>query len=158
MRINALRKELAALLAEVPANRPPALRRSLDEQWIYATDLPAARGEAGCADFFRKLEKAGWEYTEDSGWILMRKAAKEPPEGWYEGAFGPEAGCCLSLLERHAKAAEGSPEEAQRALIRAGEEGDKAYEAVCAKLHRDWADRLRRKEPLPVLSPRYFGK
>ena len=46
---------------------------------------------------------------------------------------------------------------AQRALIKAGEEGGKAYENACQKLHREWAERLRRKEPLPALSLRYFS-
>ena len=40
MRINALRKELAALLDDSGARRKPALRRSLREDWLYATDYP----------------------------------------------------------------------------------------------------------------------
>ena len=84
--------------------------------------------------------------------------AGEPPEDWYEGNFGPEAACCLSLLERHAGTACGAPEAVQRTLIKAGEEGGKAYETACAELHREWAERLRRGEPLPAVSRRYFGE
>ena len=158
MRINALRKELAALLDDSGARRKPALRRSLREDWLYATDYPVLCS-GGMPDTLRdRLEAAGWEMVLDGEWLQLRKPAAEPPENWYEGSFGPEAACCLSLLERHAGTACGAPEAVQRALIKAGEEGGKAYETACAELHREWAERLRHGEPLPAVSRRYFGE
>ena len=109
MRINALRKELAEALAGEPG-RKPALRRSLKDEWLYATDLPVIHGGRVPEKTAARLTEAGWEYTAEGGWLQMRKAAEEPPEGWHEGGFGPEAGCCLSLLERHAGKADAAPE------------------------------------------------
>ena len=158
MRINGLRKELSALLALSGAQRKPALRRSLREDWLYATDLPGLCSGDIPEELRERLDAAGWENFLDGDWLQLRKPAADPPEDWYEGAFGPEAACCLSLLKRHAGSAGGNPETAQRALIKAGEEGGEAYEAACAGLHRKWAERLRRGEPLPALSRRYFGE
>ena len=153
---NALRQELNGLLAGIAAARPPALRRSLSDEWLYAADLPAVCGGEETAELLKRAEALGWEHAAENGWILFRKEAKEPPEGWYDGGFGPEAACCLSLLERHPDGCgEGAPA-AQRALIKAGEEGGKAYEAVCRRLHREWAERLRKGLALPGLSPAYF--
>ena len=77
-------------------------------------------------------------------------------EGWYEGPFGPEADCCLSLLVRHPASAGEPSDKAQRMLIKAGEEGEKAYEGACAALHREWAERLRKGDSMPDISQRYF--
>ena len=106
----------------------------------------------------RKLNAAGWECKEEHGWILLRKNVTDPPEGWYDGSFGPEAGCCASLLKRHAGNEGQGADTAQRALIKAGEKGEKAYETACRALHQEWAVRLRQGEALPVLSYRYFEK
>ena len=157
MQINALRRELTVLLSGVPLSRPAALRRSGHEEWLYATDLPALCDGKVKESLMQRLREAGWEYGEEPGWILLRKTAEEPPEGWYGGLFGPEAACCLSLLKRHVQDTGSDPEAVQRLLIKAGEEGEGFYEAACARLHRDWAARLRRKEPLPAVSRRYFG-
>ena len=43
--VNALRKELQILMQTKRTSRPPVLRRSLVEEWLYATDFPAAGGE-----------------------------------------------------------------------------------------------------------------
>ena len=102
MRINALRKELAALLDNSGAQRKPALRRSLREDWLYATDYPALCSGSMPETVMEQLKTAGWETAPDGDWLQLRKPAGEPPEDWYEGSFGPEAACCLSLLERHA--------------------------------------------------------
>ena len=153
---NALRMELAALLAAPEGYRNPALRRSLRAEWLYAADLLALYGGNIPAELLRCLAEAGWESAPDGGWLQLRKPAPEPPAGWYGGPFGPEAACCLSLLKRHLPC-DGDPEPAQRTLIKAGEEGPAAYEAACAALHREWADRLRKGEPLPEISLRYFG-
>ena len=69
-----------------------------------------------------------------------------------------ESALRMSLLKRHAQDAVSDPEAVQRLLIKAGEEGEGFYEAACARLHREWAARLRRKEPLPAVSRRYFGE
>ena len=158
MRINALRQELAAMLSALPACRAPALRRSIREEWIYATDLPMILSGREAELLRKKLTAAGWEYTEESGWLLLRKPAEEPPEDWYEGAFGPEAACCASLLRRHPAEPEADPQAIQRMLIKAGEEGTKAYEEACAKLHEAWAARLREGYALPAISRKYFGQ
>lgn len=153
---NALRRELAALLAAPEGSRQPALRRSRLAGWLYATDLPVLYGGAVPDSMAESLKAAGWETDTENGWMQLRKPAPEPPDGWFNGPFGPEAACCLSLLARHNPGA-GDPEPAARSLIKAGEEGPDAYEAACAALHRDWAERLRQGEPLPAVSRRYFG-
>ncbi len=156
MRMNALRKELQELIRIPQTTRPPVLRRSLQEDWLYSTDLPSVSDSENLTLFLEAIRNKGWEYTEEKGWILTRKPAEEPPEGWYDGLLGPEAACCLSLLERHEKQATDEPEAIQRTLIKAGEEGEKKYEEVCAGIHRNWAERLRRGEPLPEINRAYF--
>ena len=156
MRTNALRKELQDLMQIPQTARKPVLRRSLSEDWLYSTDLPAVCDQENLSLFLEKIGNAGWEYTEEKGWILMKKPAVEPPEGWYDGLFGPEAGCCLSLLDRHEKQASDEAEAIQRMLIKAGEEGERQYEASCAGIHKNWAERLRKGEPLPGINRAYF--
>ena len=158
MQRNILRKELAILLRAPDEERPPALRRSRQEAWLYATDLPAVCPEGSRRIILEKLSAAGWEYIVEQDWLLMKKESPEPPAGWYEGSFGPEAGCCLSLLKRHAGRTDGKPDEEQRMLIKAGEEGEKAYESACAAIHRKWAELLRTGRPLPALDPGYLQK
>ena len=93
---NALRKEAAALLAEVSARRPPALRRSWREDWLYATDLPMAADQEAVASFLRAVRRAGWRAQREENWIQLSKVPPEPPEGGFAGPFGPEADCCRS--------------------------------------------------------------
>ena len=156
MRTNALRKELQELMQIPQTTRKPVLRRSRPDDWLYSTDLPDVCDRETLGLFLETIGNAGWEYTEEKGWILMRKQAGEPPEGWYDGLFGPEAGCCLSLLDRHKNQASDETEAIQRMLIKAGEEGEKQYEAACAGLHRNWAERLREGKPLPCINRAYF--
>ena len=156
MRKNALRKELQELMQIPQTTRQPVLRRSLPEDWLYSTDLPCVSDKENLSLFLQAIRNAGWEYTEEKGWILMRKPAAEPPEGWYDGSFGPEPACCLSLLDRHEKQTTEEAETVQRVLIKAGEEGEKKYEAACACIHRNWAERLRRGELLPAINRIYF--
>lgn len=157
MRVNALRKELQTLMQMTRSTRPPVLRRSLREEWLYATDLPGVCNREEKDLFLGRLMETGWEYTEEGQWLLMRKPAEEPPEDWYQGPAGTEAACCLSLLKRHPDRMTDAPEAAQRLLIKAGEEGAKHYEAACEALHRDWAARLRQGEALPALNLSYFS-
>lgn len=157
MRHNALRTELAALLADTGTLRPPALRRSLREEWLYAADLPALLDEPALQEAIRRLESAGWAAEQDGNWLLLRKDAAVPPENWYDGPFGPEAACCASLLERHPERTDDGGA-AARLLILAAETSGTAYEAACKRLHREWAVRLRKGEKLPAVSLRYFGR
>ena len=156
MKINALREELNRLLSPEDGGRRPAVRRSLREDWIYATDLPAFTGAERLEAGLERLRAAGWECLAENGWIQLRKTVNEPPEGWTDGQPGPEAECCRSLLERHPERVKEPDQRIEYALIRAGEEGPAACETVCRQLHRDWAERLRKKEKLPEISLLYF--
>ena len=156
MRINALREEITALFRTLSPPRPPALRRSLRTEWLYAADLPQLYGRDRLQEVMIRIMEAGWEIREEEGWLQIRKPAPEPPEGWFEGPFGPEADCCVSLLHRHPGKADA--EMVQRLLIKAGEEGPDAYEAACSELHREWAELLRKHQELPSVSRRYFGE
>ena len=158
MRINALRKELKASLTVLPLRRAPVIRRSFHEDWLYATDLPVLCPAREREAVLQTLSCAGWEYKQEGDWIQLRKPSEQPPEGWYGGPFGTEAACCLSLLERHATKTDGTAEAVQRILIKAAEEGDKAYNSACAEIHRNWAERLRKKEPLPAVHRCYFSR
>jgi len=154
--MNALRKELNSLLVQEGEGRKPAIRRSLSEEWIYATDLPAYATEEQMKTARKQLEDAGWENLAEGGWLQLRKAADKPPVGWFDGPFGPEAECCRSLLNRHPERRTEGNRKIGYALIRAGEEGAAAYETICRRLHHDWAERLRKRQKLPDISPSYF--
>ena len=157
MRINALRQELSETIGKAAAKRPPALRRSLEEDWLYATDLPGLCPEAELEKTVRELTENGWESRRDGGWLQLRKPCPVPPEGWYGERFGPEAACCLTLLQRHPERLTAPAGAAAYLLIKAGEEGAAAYEQCCEKLHGMLAERLRQGTAFPDLSPRYFG-
>ena len=152
MKNNALRKELICLLGTEDGRKRPAIRRSLREEWLYAVYL---HGTAA-GDLSGKLREAGWESLADGDWLQLRKAADEPPEGWLEGPFGPEAKCCASLLNRHAGDRGPDGKKEKRMLLKAGEEGAAAYQRACGQIHREWAAALRRREMLPEISTDYF--
>lgn len=152
--MNAWRKELSGLLARAGTARPAALRRSLREEFLYATDLPVIDGQAAAA-FAAEAEKAGWTVGEDGGWMQLDRTAGGRPEGAYGGPFGPEAGCCASLLERHPERGT-ADRAAEHRLVKAGEEGFAAYEKACGEIHREWAARLRKGQLLPDLSELFF--
>lgn len=156
MKINALREELNSLFAPENSRRKPAVRRSLRAEWIYAADLPeiitGEQLEIAC----RKLQEAGWETFAEGSWLQLRKGVKEPPEGWLDWMTGPEAECCRSLLKRHPEHQQENDQRIEYALIKAGEEGPKAYESVCRSLHHDWAERLRKKQKLPDVNIMFF--
>ena len=156
MKINALRRELNTLIIPDHAGRKPAIRRSLREEWLYATDLPAIVCEERLEAVRSLLSESGWESMTDGGWMQIRKTVTEPPEDWYDGSFGPEAGCCRSLIERHPERTEEPGQRIEYLLIRAGEEGEMAYEAACRQLHGEWAERLREKQKLPEVSVLFF--
>ena len=156
--MNALRTELNRIVSDVPVTRRAAIRRSLEEEWLYATDLPVLCSVEKLEEIQNRLSEAGWEHMILNGWMQMRKASQEPPEGWFCGPFGPEAACCLSILERHESCESTIPYREETILIRAGEEGAEAYEAACARLHREWAEKLRLGQALPAISIRYFRR
>ena len=158
MRMNALRTELNSIISDVPVTRRAAIRRSLEEEWLYATDLPVLCSMEKLEEVQTGLSEAGWEHMIVNGWLQTRKASQEPPEGWFRGPFGTEAACCLSLLQRNVSCSNVIPYREETILIRAGEEGAEAYEAACAMLHREWAEKLRMGKPLPSISTRYFGR
>ena len=171
--MNEWKQALKGLLGEEKTPRQPVLRRSRRPDWLYTTDLPGLISEEALQSFRIRAEAAGWWTEVQAGWLEFTRKVSSPPAGWFEGARPEEAGCCASLLRRHS----GLPAENrdrnrqatpriqadQRdgnreaiALMKAGEEGTRAYEKLCAALHRDWAARLRRGERLPALDPAFF--
>ena len=155
--MNALRRELSAILSLGEVRRAPALRRSLREDWLYSTDLPGLCSDEIPDCILAGLINAGWEYRIDGEWMQLRKASKEPPEAWFSGPYGPEAACCLSILRRHPERASGKEYSIAFQLIKAGEEGREAYEKACMKLHGVFSERLRQGAGLPDIGLRYFG-
>ena len=162
--MNRLREELDRILRECPAQRPPALRRSLSEDWLYAADLPRAAGEETVQTFLERVRAAGWRAELREGWIELDRRVTAPPAGWHPGDSGPETACCLSLLKRDRPArGNESPEEAEKAaaraerlLLKAGEAGGNTWEEACGRLHREWAVRLREGKEIPPVNPRFF--
>ncbi len=158
---NAWRRELRGVLAAEEYLRPPALRRSLLADYLYAVDLPTVATEEQVLRFQRRAEALGWECALRKGWLQLRRPVYAPPAGWFEGPFGEEAACCRSLRGCHSKREDGgdtlSEPGAAYALIKAGEEGPEACERVFGALHRDWAVRLRRGVPLPELHAAFWG-
>ena len=160
--MNEFRRTLRLALDQLGGVRPAALRRSRTEDSLYATDLPQLTDEATWRQFLSGLEKKGWQGRTAQGWLLLGFPAQEPPEGGFAGPFGPEAACCLSLLDRHD--ADRVPEEPDEEtvnlryrLIKAGEEGPEAYERLCGAIHGEWAARLRQHRALPLISRTFFG-
>ena len=141
-----LRRDVQAMLACVAVRRKPALRRSDAPEALLATDLPLAAEEAAVEAFTALAEAAGWTVTRRGDWLLMDHPV-DAPDCPVPAELPGEAGCCLSLLLRHGGG--DAPEEDIRALVKARDAGSTALERLCAAWHRDWAARLRRREPLP---------
>ena len=159
--MNELRTELKELLDTARSVRPPALRRSLRDDALYATDLPAAAEAETVEAFLRAAGNVGWTARQEAGWIELDKAVRRQPAGGFRGPYGPEAACLLHLLRRHRPAvpspeAEEAAAAAARRLIKAGEAGPEAYEKACAQLHTEWAVRLRTGVLLPDLDDSFF--
>ena len=141
-----------------PLKRQPAIRRSLEDEWLYAADLPEVCEGDQLDRLLAGTAEAGWASRRGERWIQFGKTAYMPPGNWFSGAFGSEAACCGSLLARHPARDKEGAEAIRYRLIKAGEEGEKAYEEACAALHREWAGRLRKGRSLPDLDLRYFGR
>ncbi len=159
--MNKLRAELREILDAAACRRPPALRRSLRPDAIYATDFPQIAEENAIRDLVRQAEAAGWTVALHEGWLHFAKKVTAPPEELSGMSFGKEAACCASLLERHADTGDdaGFRTDGDRicfCLIKAAEEGPASYEQVCRELHREWAERLRMGKKIPSLSERWF--
>ncbi len=151
--MNKLRRELNELLADTYSIRPATLRRSLREDFLYATDLPQTADSEAVFSFICKAEAAGWRTADADGWIQLDKCPAEPPEP--PALPGPEARCCAALLRQHPEGRRNSSRE-KRILIKAAEKGSGARERACAALHREWAENLRKHEGLPDLSEKWF--
>ncbi len=156
--MNQLRHEIRELLDRVPAERPPALRRSRQPDALYSTDLPMAASAESAAVFLSEAEKAGWSARASGGWIELDRPVPRPPEGGFSGPFGPEAACCLSLLRRHGQRIPDPERRTERMLVKAGEEGSDAYERACKTIHAEWAVLLRKGRMIPDMDPGFFGE
>lgn len=141
--LRALRAQVQQALAEAPARRKPALRRSDDPGALLATDLPLAADAAAVEAFVQRMTAQGWRIREEKSWLLL-DADVPAPEFSPVQAQG-ELGCCLSLLSRHGGS--GAPKEDIRAIVKAAEAG--TLERLCLRLHREWAALLRLHQPLP---------
>ena len=141
---NAWRQELQALLAGIAAYRKPALRRSLSDNYLYATDLPLCAEPEACDSFLKRAAAIGWEKQLNGSWINLRKVLLLFPAGWWDSLpAGGEASCLRELTSRHPELV---PTAAQAiCLIKAAEEGPAALEEACRTVHVDYARRLREK-------------
>lgn len=144
--VNPWRPELQELFP-ASAQRRPALRRSLDPDWLFAADLPACADSGECGLFLRRAGEAGWEALPGGAWIQLRRPEGTVPEGWFPACPQGEAACLRSLLLRHPGSAPSLRE--TNALLKAREQGPAAWERECRILHEDFASRLRLHLPLP---------
>ena len=156
--MNPYREELRSMLACLETQRPAVLRRSRSEQWMYATDLPLIATGDALESFSRQARQAGWTTGTDGGWLQLDRPVREPLPGVIpkEWKSCPEAACCRSLLERHREHLTVSDGQAERMLIKAGEEGPDAYEEACRKLHSRWAEALRTHHGIPDVHMSFF--
>lgn len=147
--VNPWRQELREIMEKIPCSRPPALRRSRKEAYLFASDLPACVSAEACLLFLSQAKNAGWEAEQESGWLNLRKAGICRPAGWFPEGLGGEAACLRALACRHTGKGEASREAIR--LMKAREEGPQAWESACRTLHQEWARRLRTGEALPNL-------
>ena len=155
--MNALRMEVQELLREIPdVARKPALRRGLDDRWLYATDLPQVAGERETKLFLQEIHRKGWRSEEENGWLKLDRIPRMPPKGMDNGTPGAEAACCASLLKRHRDRLDPTDCMTERMLIKAAEKGTASFELACGQIHAEWAARLRRGERLPAVDIAYF--
>ncbi len=153
---NELRREIQEKCALVSSRRRPAIRRSMQEQFLYATDLPQIAEDSSVKQFIRMLCAAGWRAELSNGWLQLDKLSLFPPAGWYSGPFGAEAFCCMSILTRHRGQTIPSDGSVERLFIKAAETGPEKYEAACRKVHAEWAERLRMRKHIPDIHPDFF--
>ena len=157
--MNPYREELRSMLSALKTKRPAALRRSLSEEWLYATDLPSAASESTLEEFTSRAERAGWKIKREDGWIQLDRTVRVLLPGTVseEWTTSPSAACCRSLLERHKDHLAPSDGTAERMLLKAAEENPESYEEACRKLHARWAELLRSHRDIPAVHMTFFG-
>ena len=135
------RAEAAALLEGLPCRRPPAIRRALAEDWMLATDLPAAADPDTVDAFVRRALDHGWRTGLSDGWLLLDKPElldiPDAPDLLPDG----EGGCVFSLLARHPEFREDIF--AMRRIAAASEMSPQVADAVYRRVHARWAEMLR---------------
>ena len=99
--MNKLRQEALELLSSAETFRPAVLRRSLRNDAMYATDLPRIADNETVAGFLQKAEESGWHAEMENGWIHLDRVPESMSEGCFQGPYGLDAECCLSILARH---------------------------------------------------------
>ena len=145
--MTALRRDLLMLLQQMPCNRTPTLRRCRSDQALLATNLPFIAAPEAVAAFREACGTLGWTVTESGGWLLLDHPVP-PPEASVPGTLSGECGCLFSLLQRHP--ADDAPCSGDiRMIAKACEDSPGSVRRVCEEMHRQWAVRLRRHEPLP---------
>lgn len=149
--LSALRREMQQLLAQTPASRKPALRRSDAPDALLATDLPLLAEEDDLTAFIAVAMAKGWRVSFlPNGWMALDHDVAAPDVPVPAAAEG-EIGCCLSLLTRHPQ---GRAEAAYiRALVKADDAGKQELEKLCRTWHGDFARRLRLHQMLPGVLP-----
>ena len=146
--LTSLRAELNALLLQAAPRRRPAVRRASQENWLFATDVPLLVHEGELARLLQSLESGGWHGELRDGWLYLAHALPKPvhrPLHEPEGACG----CVLSVLRRHPESS-AVPDELLYGLAKAAEQGTAKLEKYCETLHRQLAQQLRRRNPLPA--------
>lgn len=144
--LTGLRQQVQAVLYAVPATRKPALRRSDAPDTLFATDLPLIAQEDAVRTFIADMEATGWRVRKHNGWLTLDADVPEPEYAITTAPTG-ECGCCISLLLRHR---EDAPAEVViREAVKAADAGRLPFERLCARLHGEFAVRLRNREPLP---------
>ena len=57
MRMNALRAELNEMISCVPVPRRAVIRRSLEDEWLYASDLPVLCSDTDFEEIRQYIQK-----------------------------------------------------------------------------------------------------
>ena len=143
------RSDLRSMMAELPALRAPAIRRSDESGWMLATDLPGLTSEEALNVFCQTLSSHGWQYLRRGDWLLLDNLALLPTVGRPDALTAEgETGAVISLLERHPGSL--SDDLLLRLIAKRAEEGTASLETFCSGLHRDLARRLRDHTDLPA--------
>jgi|GEM_PF-5363915 len=137
--MNSLRQNLSDLLSTLPVSRKPALRRSSEAGFLYATDLPLCASEEICLRFESFARAQGWQCFTQSHWIFLSPEFPACPALPEDG----EGACLSSLLSRHPEFS--LSKEEIISLLKAEEEGPASLNSACAAIHASLAVRLRKK-------------
>lgn len=142
---------LNGLMAALPTSRKPALRRSDVPGFTLATDLPLCADETTVADFVQQAAARGCRAVLSNGWLLLDPVIRVSISASSVVPGDSEAACLISLLHRHPDTIHDP--ECIRRLARACDAGSGAMARLYPQLHHEWAQRLRRHEPLPDVLP-----